>query len=170
MPCEAFVDLQQSAFAGRDIHPMDVEVTLVALVVRDQQLAREVTRGLLHEARHPGSRSQRRDIAGLEIDPPGAPVLVAALVAEEHDMPVVVHPDDPRADVAVGHRGHGARILYVVDRGDPKIEHAVDGRAEGNPRAVPTDAHHASFEISEDQTARKQRRALVCGRQRRDPR
>ena len=153
-PCEALVELQQSAFAGRDIHPIDVEVMLVALVVRDQQFARENDAKSAERSMSPRVPGQRHDIAGLEIDTPGAPVLVAALVAEEHDMPVIVHPDDPGADVAVGHRSHGAPC-DVVDRGDPKIEHAVDRRTEGDPCAVPTDAHDASLEISEDQAARE---------------
>ena len=77
-------------------------------------------------------RRQRLDIAGVQIDPPGAPVLVAALLAEEDDVPVVMHPDDPGAEIAVGHLGHRASPLRPpgvdpVDRRDPKIEDAVDG-------------------------------------------
>jgi hypothetical protein len=70
-------------------------------------------------------------------------------------MPVIVHPDNPRAEIMVGRRGHGTPIVYVLDRGNPKTEGVVKGRAEGNPRAVPADAHDTSFEISEDQAARK---------------
>jgi hypothetical protein len=35
----------------------------------------------------------------------------------------------------------------IADRGNPKTEGAVNGRAESNPCAVPTDAHDASFKL-----------------------
>jgi len=36
-----------------------------------------------------------------------------------------------------------------VDRRNPEIENAVNGCAEGNPLADPTEPHDASFRISE---------------------
>jgi hypothetical protein len=91
---ETLVGLQQSAFPGRNIYTIDIEITLIALVVRDKQFAGKVARTLLNVAFHSGSRSQRPDFGGSEIDSPGAPVLVAGLIAEEYDMPIVVHPYD----------------------------------------------------------------------------
>src|SRR5262249_45135323 len=163
VPGETLVGLEQSAFPGRNIYTIDVEVTLIALVVCDKQLAGKVARTLLNVAFHPGSRSERPDFGSSEIDSPGAPVLVASLLAEEYDMPIVVHPYDRGAEIAVGHRGHGARTVYLVDGGNPKIEHAIYWREEGNPRAIRTYAHDAPFGISEDYAARKQPRAFKHG-------
>jgi hypothetical protein len=58
-----------------------------------------------------------------------------------------VHPDDPGAKIAVGHRGYRARVADPVDWRNTEIEKAVNGRAKGNPRAVMTDPHNASFGI-----------------------
>src|SRR5262252_1666017 len=149
---ETLVGLEQSAFPGRDIYTIDIEVTLIALVVGNKQLAGKVARTLLNVASHPGSRSQRPDFGSSEIDSPGAPVLVASLLAEEYDVPIVMHPYD-QAEIAVGHRGHGTRIVDLVDGGDPQIEHAIYGREEGNPRAIRTYAHDTSFGIPEDYAA-----------------
>src|SRR5215470_2112846 len=157
---ETLVGLEQSAFPGRDIYTIDIEVTLIALVVGNKQLAGKVARTLLNVASHPGSRSERPDFGSSEIDSPGAPVLVASLLAEEYDMPIVVHPYDRGAEITIGHRGHGMRIVYLVDGGNPKIEHAIYRREEGNPRAIRTYAHDAPFGISEDYAARKQARAF----------
>ena len=55
----------------------------------------------------------------------------------------------------------GRAVVDRLDRRDPKIEHAIDRREEGDPRAVPADAHDGSVGISKDQAARKQRRAVV---------
>jgi hypothetical protein len=86
-----------------------------------------MTRDLLNVASHPWPRRQRPHIAGLKIDPAGTPVFVAGHFAEEHDMPVVVHPDDPGTEIAVGHRGYRARVADPVERSHPEIEHTVDG-------------------------------------------
>jgi hypothetical protein len=115
-----------------------------------------MARALLNVAFHARSRRQRPRIAGLQIDPPGAPILVASRLPEEHDMPIVVHPDDPGTEIAVGHRRHRARIVDPVERRDPEIEHAVDRRAKGDPRAVRADPNEASFGICENQPAAKQ--------------
>jgi hypothetical protein len=72
----------------------------------------------------------------LQIDPPRLPVLVAGVIAEEYDMPVVARPDDFGTEIAVGRRGHWTRLVHPVDRCNPKIEHAVDWRQEGYPRAI----------------------------------
>jgi len=114
-----------------------------------------MARDLLNIASHPRSRRQRPHIAGLQIDPPGAPILVAAHLAEEHDMPIVMHPEDPGTEIAVGHRRHRARLADPVDRRDPKIEHAADRRAERNSRAVVADPHNASLGICENQATGK---------------
>src|SRR6516165_338788 len=159
---ETLVGLEQSAFPGRNIYTIDIEVTLIALVVRDKQFAGKVARTLLNVASHPGSRSQRPDFGSSEIDSPGAPVLVASLLAEEYDMPIVMHPYD-RAEITVGHRGDGTPIVYLVEGGNPKIEHAIYRREEGNPRAIRTYAHDAPFGISEDYAARKHSRAFKHG-------
>src|SRR6516162_598891 len=161
---ETLVGLEQSAFPGRNIHTIDVEVTLIALVVRDKQFAGKVARTLLNVASHPGSRSQRPDFGSSEIDSPGAPVLVASLLAEEYDMPIVVHPYD-QAEITVGHRSHRMRIVDLVDGSNPKIGHAIYRREEGNPRAIWTYAHDASFGISEDYAARKQSRTFISSPQ-----
>ncbi len=161
MVSETFVQLNQLALSGRNVDSVDVEVSLVPRVMRDQQFAGEMARVLLNVAGHPRSRRQWPHIAGFKIGPPGAPIFVAGRLAEEHDMPVVVHPDDPRADIAVGHRCYGARIVNPVDRRNPEIEHAVNARAEGNPRTVPTNPHDASFGISENQATAKQARVLL---------
>jgi hypothetical protein len=79
-------------------------------------------------------------------------------------MSVVVHPDDRGADIAVGHRGYRARIVDPIERRNPEIEHAVDGRAEGNPRAVRADPHDASFGICENQASAKQAGVHRLGR------
>ncbi len=146
---ETFVQLNQCAFAGRNVHMVDVEVTLIPRVVRDQQFAGKMARALLNVAFDPRSRRQRPHVAGLQIDPKGAPIFVAGRLAAKHDMSVVVHPDNRGADIAVGHRGDRARIVDPVERCNPEIEHAVNRRAESNPRAVPTDPHDASFGICE---------------------
>src|SRR5262245_53055917 len=125
---ETLVGLEQSAFPGRDIYTIDIEVTLIALVVGDKQLAGKVARTLLNVASHPRPRSERPDFGSSEIDSPGAPVLVASLLAEEYAMPIVMHPYD-RAEITVDHRGDGTRIVDLVDGGSPKIEHAIHPRA-----------------------------------------
>src|SRR5215471_1098863 len=162
---ETLVGLEQSAFPGRNIYTIEVEVTLIALVVRDKQFAGKMARTLLNVASHPGSRSERPDFGSSEIDSPGAPVLVASLLAEEYDMPIVVRPYDRGAEITVGHRGRGTRIVYLVDGGNPKIEHAIYRREEGNPRAIQTYAHDAPFGISEDYAARKQPRVFISSPQ-----
>jgi len=157
---EALVPLQQRAVAGRGIHPVDIEVTLVPSVVRDQQFAGKMGRDLLDVAPHPRTRGQRLYIAGLQINAPGAPVFIPGRLAEEHDMPIIMHPDDRGAEIAVGHRRHRARPVDPVDRGDPEIEHAADRRAERNPGAMRADPHNASLGISKNQAAGKQAGAL----------
>jgi hypothetical protein len=153
---KTLVQLKQRAVARRNVHAINVEITLVPLIVRDQQFARKTARALLNVACHPRSRRQRAHAAGFEIDPPRAPIFVASRLTEEHDMPIVVHPENPGAKIAVGHRRHGARIINPIDRRNPKIEHAVNGRTEGKPRAVPTDPHDASLRIFKNQAAGKQ--------------
>jgi hypothetical protein len=153
MPDEAFVPLQQHAVAGRDIHPVDVEVTFVPRVVPDQQFAGKLRRELLNAACHPWTRGQRPHIASLQINPPGTPIFVSARLAEEYDVPVVVHPDDPRAEIAVGHRRHRARLVEPVDRRDPEIERAARRCTERDPRAVMADPHDASLGICENQAS-----------------
>jgi hypothetical protein len=49
-----------------------------------------------------------------------------------------------------------ARLVDPVDGCHPEIEHAVDRRAKGDPRAVATDPHDASFGIGEKQAAAKE--------------
>jgi hypothetical protein len=39
---------------------------------------------------------------------------VAGRLAEEHDMSVVPHPDDPGTEIAVGHPGYGTRLFDPV--------------------------------------------------------
>jgi hypothetical protein len=73
-----------------------------------------------------------------------------------------MHPYD-RAEITVGHRGDGTPIVYLVEGGNPKIEHAIYRREEGNPRAIRTYAHDAPFGISEDYAARKHSRAFKHG-------
>ena len=85
------------------------------------------------------------------------------LLAEEYDMPIVVHPYDRGAQITVGHRGRGTCIVDLVDGGNPKIEHAIYRREEGNPRAIRTYAHDAPFGISEDYARRKWPRAFKHG-------
>src|SRR6266851_1926934 len=84
------------------MHAIDVEEALVALVVRDQQLLREVAGHLLDVRPHAGAWRQRADVAGRQVDTMRLPVLVAALLAEVDDMPVVVHPPEPRPEAAIG--------------------------------------------------------------------
>ena len=91
-PGEAVVLVDKRAFTRGDVDAIDVEVALVALVMGEQQLAGKARRGLLDEGQHAGSRRQGADVAGLDVDAMGLPVLVAALLAEEHDMAVVVRP------------------------------------------------------------------------------
>src|SRR5262249_1384581 len=148
---------------GHNSSTIDVEVTLIARAVPDKQFAGKVARTLLNVASHPGSRSERPDFGSSEIDSPGAPVLVASLLAEEYDMPIVVHPYDRGAEITVGHRGDRARIVDLVDGGNPKIEHAIYWREAGNPRAIRTMPAGAPFGISEDYAPRKQPRAFKHG-------
>jgi hypothetical protein len=153
---KAVIGLHQCAVPGRDIHAMDIEVTLIAFIVPNQELAGKVARSLLNVTRHCGTWRQRPDIAGLKIDPPSPPVLITALIPEEHDMAVVVHPDDPRTDIAVGHVRHGPRPVDIIKGNNPKVEHAVDGCPESDLHAVRTEAHDASFQVCKYQAARKQ--------------
>ena len=74
---------------------------LVPRVVRDQQFAGKMARVLLNVAGHPRSRRQRPHIAGFQIDTPSTPIFVAGHFAKEHDMPVVPHPDDRGAEIAI---------------------------------------------------------------------
>ena len=130
MAHETVVQLKQRAFTGRNIDAVDIEVPLIPRIVRGQQFAGKMARALLNVASHPRSRRQHPHTAGLQINPPGTPIFVAGRLAEKHDMTVVVHPDHPRPEIAVGHRGYRARLVDPVDRGNPEIEHAVDRRAE----------------------------------------
>jgi hypothetical protein len=155
MVVECLVRLQQRTFPGRNIDPVDVEVTLVPRVVPDQQFAGKMARVLLNVAGYPRSRRQRPYIAGFQINTPGTPIFVAGRLAEEYDMSVVPHPDDPRPEIAVGRRRHRARFVDPVDRGNPEIEHAVDRRAKRDLCAVVTDPHDASLGISKNQATGK---------------
>jgi len=108
---------------------------------------------LLNVASRSGSRRQRPDIAAFQIGTPSTPIFVAGRLAEEHDMSVVPHPDDPGTEIAVGHPGYGTRLFYPVQRRNPEVEHAVNRSTEGNPGAVRADPHDASLGISKNQAA-----------------
>ena len=59
MAGDAVVLMKQGARAGRDIDAMDVEIAPIAAIMRDQQLAGKMDRGLLEVAGDARSRRQR---------------------------------------------------------------------------------------------------------------
>ncbi len=135
------VGLHERARPGRDVDAVDFEESLVALVMRDQQFVGEMMRGLVDVASHARRRRERQDVAGLDIDPMGLPILVAALLAKEHDMAVVVEPLHPRPQAAVGHPRQGPRVANIVERGHPEIQHAVQRSEVSDTTPVRADVH-----------------------------
>src|SRR4029453_14492417 len=88
-PGEAVVAIDGCAVAGRDVDAIDIEVAFVALIVGEQQFARKARRDLLDVGSHAGPGRQGTDITGLDIDAMSLPVLIAALLPKEHEVPVV---------------------------------------------------------------------------------
>jgi len=71
-------------------------------------------------------------------------------------MPVVVHPDDPRPEIAIRYLGDWTRVLDTLDGTDPKVEDAINRGQERDSGTVMADAHDDPIGISEDQAAGKQ--------------
>src|SRR5205823_5443186 len=111
---ESLVQLHQRAFPRRNVDPVEVEVALVPRVVRDKQFTGKMARVLLNVAGHPRPRRQWSHIAGFQVGAPSTPIFVTSRLAEEHDMPVVPHPDDPRTDIAISHHRYRVRVADPV--------------------------------------------------------
>ena len=156
VPTEAVVRFQQRAVAGHGVDTKNFEEALVPLVVRDQQLVREVAGDLLDVAFDARPWCEGEDVACLQIDTMGLPVLVAALLAEEHDITVIGQPYEPGAEGTVGHPRERPRLLDVRDRPDPQVQHAIDRRQEGDAPAVRTDADHRPVGVGEQEAAGNQ--------------
>src|SRR4051812_39317780 len=114
-----------------------------------------MARVLLNVARHPRARRQWPHVAGFQIGTPSTPIFVAGRLAEKHDMSFVPHTNKRGAEMAIGHRRYGARLVDPVDRRYPEIEHAIDGRAERDPHAVRANPYDAPLGISKNQAARE---------------
>ena len=78
-----------------------------------------------------------------------------ACVAKEEDVPVVVHPHDPKSKIAIRCPGDGTRVFDTRDRTDPEVENAIDRRQERNPGPIMADAHDGPLGVFEDQAAGK---------------
>src|SRR5262249_22844907 len=65
------IPLDQVAFAGGHVHAVEVEMSLVAPVVLNQQFRGKIARKLLDTASDAGLRSQGTDVARFEVDSPG---------------------------------------------------------------------------------------------------
>jgi hypothetical protein len=97
----------------------------------------------------------------------GLPVLVAALLAEEHDVPVVVEPDQPGPEIPVGHASERARLRHVPDRTDPQVQHAGKGSQKCQSESVRADADDRPVGIGEQEQAGQQRHRRLCCRRHR---
>src|SRR5262245_9570629 len=101
-------------------------------------------RDLLDEAGHARCRRERQTIAGLHVDAMGLPVLIAPLLTEVHHVTIVMQPYQPGAEIAVGDLRERPCGIDIVDRADPKIEHAIDRREKGDAPSIRADAYDQS--------------------------
>jgi hypothetical protein len=85
----------------------------------------------------------RGDLGGIDV-----PVLVAAFVLGVEDVVAVVGPG-VHADVAILVVGDLFGGGEVVDRGDPHVENAVDGREVAEPLAIGADAAGGALGVAE---------------------
>ena len=111
--------------AGGEGEAVDVVEFGVLPVKRDEQRVGEVA-ALVHDlGLHVVKRGQVAVLLGGRVHGVHAPVLVAALVLEVDDVPVVLRPEaDPDAAFAVV--GHGLEVLERgPDRPDPDVENAL---------------------------------------------
>ena len=135
--------------------------------MRDQELLREVAGHLLDVRPHAGTGRQHADVAGRQIDTMRLPVLVAALLAEVNDVPVVVHPRQPRAEAAVRYARERPGFRDVAQRRDPEVQHAVERSEEREARAIRADPRPALVGIAEQHPAWDERGSAASRRARR---
>src|SRR5215470_7558888 len=93
---------------------------------------------------------------GIEIDAMSLPVLVTALVAEEHDVAVVGEPYDPGTEIAVSDPGQRARLRRVTHVGHPQVEHAAKWSEEGDAASVGAQPYDRSVRAPEENVTRNQ--------------
>jgi hypothetical protein len=162
-PRELVVLVDERRLAGHDIDAIEVGEPLVALVVREEHLAREAPAHLVHPRANPARRRERHDRAVADVDARAPPVLVAAALLEEHDVAIRVRPLAERGDRSFGHARHGPAGAEIADGRDPKVPDAVDRRDVRDRRAVERQVGRGDVGIAEEGLARHEGpRAFLC--------
>jgi hypothetical protein len=69
----------------------------------------------------------------------------------------------PCRNISVPDFSHRPGVAHIVERCDPYVQYAVQGRLEGNVRPVGADANHTSLRVGEKTTARDQFGRVVQG-------
>ena len=100
-------------------------------------------------------RREIGDLAGIQSDAVGAPVLISAGVLEVEDVLVGVCPGvDANSPACVS--GHGPRLLRRIDRCHPHIQHPIARGKVRQVHAVRTDPDEGSVWIAEQNRTRNQ--------------
>ena len=147
--------LQQRAVAAGQIDLVDVVPLRVAVVHADQDRAGVFRADAGDLGGGLRERCQVLRLTGLQVHGIQMEVLVAAAVAQVQQRVGLVGPE-VAADAARLVLGDGPGLRRVVGRGDPDVEHAIDGGDPAEVLAVGADLHVGAFGVAEQRVARDQ--------------
>ncbi len=150
--------LQEPALAVVEVEPVNVEDLRITLVEPDQDFVGETVADFLDLRANSGQRRKVRGLAANEIDPVDVPVLIAFLVLQIDDLPIVVGPEIgayPSFRVV----SDGAGGLGFLTRPHPHVQHPINRRQVGQLLGVGADTGGGAVGIAEQRLPRNQRHA-----------
>ena len=156
---------QHRQLARVEIEHVDVVILRIAVVEADEDLVLDPVRSADELDARILEIGQRRLGAGFQVHAVEQEVLVPALVLDVEQALAVGRPEI-LADRAVACLGHDLRIVEIVGRSHPDVEHAVRRREPGNPFAIGADLACGFGRIAEQRFARDQgcrSGGIVCG-------
>ena len=159
---KAIVAGNQGTLCGGQVNAVNIVKLGVAVVETDQELAGVFGTDLLDLGVDVVQRGQVKDGVGFQMDGVKTPVFIAAGVLQVDEVGVGVGPA-VKADAAAGIAGDRAGGGRVVSRGDPNIQHAVQGGEPAEVRAVRADLDGGFVGVTEKELTGDKGRKLPGG-------